>query len=62
MPIYDFHCDKCNKTIEKILTISTYKDEFDCECGSKTKRQYSGSVSFDFRGEGTYKKGFDGAK
>ena len=62
MPTYDYECGNCHKTFEKKLNLIDYTKEIDCDCGNKAKRSYSGNVSFDFRGQGTFKQGFDGYK
>ena len=43
MPLYDFHCPSCDKTVELLLRIS---DEPVCpECGSKELKRLISRVS-----------------
>lgn len=45
MPTYDFHCESCNKSFTRKMSLSDYeKKKFDCpECKShKVKQQITG--------------------
>jgi putative FmdB family regulatory protein len=37
MPMYNFTCDDCGKTVEDLVSYETKK--IDCNCGGKMKRQ-----------------------
>lgn len=39
MPIFDFKCEKCGETLEKLTSYDTFG--ISCECGSIMKRQIS---------------------
>jgi len=62
MPIYEFYCEKCDCTVEKMQSFDspvpgcpTEKGKADKECG--LKRIISKS-SFRLKGEGWYKDGY----
>jgi putative FmdB family regulatory protein len=40
MPMYEYHCDKCDREVTLTLTISQHeKDKIECpKCGSKALR------------------------
>lgn len=61
--IYEYKCTHCNYTF-KIHTNNTSKSKAaNCpKCCGHADRVYSPDVSFNFKGKGTYKKGFDGYK
>ena len=46
MPIFDFHCDKCNTTIEKILKTNGSKNIKCPKCGTKMNRMFSTKMNF----------------
>lgn len=35
MPMFEFTCNKCNKTVEKIMSFSESEKVIDCSCGEK---------------------------
>ena len=40
MPVYDYVCNDCHKTFEKILTLSEHEQTVTCpHCGSKNVEQ-----------------------
>lgn len=54
MPLYEFTCKKCNKKIEKLLTLIESKNEYYCEeCGELLKKMI-GSSQLKFKGHGFY--------
>ncbi len=59
-PIFDLHCEECNKTYEEIVAYEVYKkEEFYCsKCGNKLIKQLSG-CGFVLKGKGFYKPSID---
>ncbi len=54
MPIYEFHCQKCNTTFEEWLKMSEEKEPQICpECNALAQRQVS-QTSFVLKGSGWY--------
>jgi putative FmdB family regulatory protein len=53
MPIYEYHCEKCNKTFERLQKISDASLCACPSCGSNSKRQMSRN-SFQLKGAGWY--------
>ncbi len=43
MPLYEYQCSKCKRTLEKFSTISNRKDIINCICGYTAKRIISSS-------------------
>lgn len=42
MPIYNFICKKCGKTMDILVGINQEKNEMQCQCGSKDlEKQFS---------------------
>ena len=54
MPIYEYHCDKCDKNIELVKKFSEADTATCPTCKSFLKRQVSQS-SFHLKGTGWYK-------
>lgn len=59
MPTYEYKCQECDHQFDEFFkTISIAekkKDRVRCpKCKGKTKRVYSGRVSFEFKGPGFY--------
>ena len=52
MPIYEYHCEKCGRSFEKMEPVASEK-ETTCECGAKAKRLISQSA-FHLKGSGWY--------
>jgi putative FmdB family regulatory protein len=45
MPLYNFHCNTCNKTEEKI--VDSYEDKtVPCECGAIAEREFPVDLHF----------------
>lgn len=57
MPIYEFQCLKCNKKLEKILSISESNKKIKCDCGTDLQRVVS-APSFRLDGKGWYETDF----
>ena len=55
MPLFDFKCEKCGKSMEILVRSSEEKAK--CECGSEMKRQIS-APSFEIVGNGWSKTDF----
>jgi putative FmdB family regulatory protein len=58
MPLFDFTCEQCGKTVEKI--IQRFKEaeetnEIPCECGGVAKKQIGVPLPAHLYGEGFYK-------
>lgn len=48
MPLFDYKCDKCDKTIEIFLSFSDLDNEFKClECGCVMNRQFPNTFNFE---------------
>lgn len=61
MPIYEYHCTKCQKTFERFQKI-TERPLTECpDCKGKVERLIS-QTSFTLRGAGWYKDGYSSAK
>jgi len=60
MPVYEFECEKCGKTITKQLSILDETKVVDCECGGSAKKVIS-LASFHLKGGGWYKDGYSGS-
>lgn len=62
-PIYTWKCKACEKTQEKIQTISegeAYEKEYFCpECGGTVGFRVMGKTSFSLQGGGWYAQGYD---
>lgn len=58
MPIYEYKCDRCSWTEEKLRNIDQRKQEFECKCGLKGKMtlQISKCAISTF-GTGDYNRG-----
>lgn len=60
MPIFDFQCSKCNKRVEKIVSLKESEKEIDCDCGKgKLVKQAVSPFNFSLKGNwfknnGTY--------
>jgi putative FmdB family regulatory protein len=60
MPIYTFNC-KCGNLFDKFyFYVINKKTEICPKCKKKANKIPSSELSFDFKGDGTFKKGFDG--
>lgn len=53
MPLYDFICNECRHTKEKLVSSATTKVECP-NCGGSMTRQIAGAQSFYFKGVGAY--------
>jgi putative FmdB family regulatory protein len=38
MPLYDYHCEDCGKTVEKFFMMSKYPQSIKCECGKRARK------------------------
>jgi len=48
MPLYSFHCHKCNKIWELLIKLADYDKEVECpDCGTVLKRMIT-PVPFKF--------------
>lgn len=55
MPIYDFKCEACNKTVEVRMKISEPAPEVCQSCGeAKLKKQIASGTSYILKGSGWY--------
>jgi putative FmdB family regulatory protein len=54
MPNYEYKCDECAHSFERMLKIAQYKDPQDCpECGhGPAKKMITGGSGFILRGDG----------
>jgi putative FmdB family regulatory protein len=54
MPNYEYKCDECDHSFERLLKIAQYKDPQDCpECGhGPAKKMITGGTGFILRGDG----------
>jgi putative FmdB family regulatory protein len=53
MPIYEYKCDSCHKTFEKIQKVSDPKCKKCPSCGGKVRKLVS-SPAIQFKGNGFY--------
>jgi putative FmdB family regulatory protein len=53
MPIYEYRCDKCGKTFEKIQKFADAPVEVHEDCGGHVERLVS-APAFQFKGSGFY--------
>jgi len=59
MPTYVYLCGECGNRKEEYRTISKRDDEMICSaCGAKMDRTISAGASFNLKGDGFYKKGW----
>jgi len=59
MALYSFICENCNLIEDKILSIHKRNEIIKCsQCNQVMKRLISQNISFNFKGEGFYKKGW----
>ena len=56
MPLYDYHCEKCEQTREVIHRLSDPPKVACRTCGGEAVRRLS-APSFNLNGEGWYKPG-----
>lgn len=57
MPIYQYTCTKCNKTMDKLVSIKDSDTTFKCECGAEMKRTFSATnTTFELKGKGWFAK------
>jgi putative FmdB family regulatory protein len=62
MPIYEYRCNACSKTFEKIQKFSD-DPITECECGEKGQvERLISQPAFHLKGGGWYKDGYGGAK
>ena len=57
MPIYEYHCEKCNETFEVFQKINDDPVSNCPKCNEKVKRLIS-NTSFSLKGGGWYKDGY----
>lgn len=51
MPIFDFECDNCDKTVEKIMSYEDSEKKIKCECGKgHLNKKASSKLSFNLKG------------
>jgi len=55
MPIYEYKCDSCNHTFEKLQRISDKPLQKCCKCGQVTLTKLISPGSFRISGDGVYK-------
>jgi len=56
MPIFEFTCDKCDKTVEKIMSFDeSEKGTIKCECGKSTMKKNT-AFNFNFALKGNWFK------
>ena len=52
MPIYEYSCQACDDTFDRMLPLANHKDPQDCpSCGGATKKMVS-AVNFNLAGDG----------
>jgi len=57
MPIFDYHCKKCEKDIEHILKFSEIDDPQKCDdCGEIMIKQFPSSFAFHLKGPNWFSK------
>ena len=56
MPIFDFQCDKCNKTVEKIVSLKDSETPLNCDCDKKGKLFKKPVSQFNFSLKGNWFK------
>lgn len=56
MPLFDYKCNDCGETSEKIASSSTLAVECP-KCGGKAEKQLSAPSDFTCKGQGFYKAG-----
>lgn len=62
MPIYEYRCNACGKTFEKLQKFSDPPLDV-CECGAKGQvERLLSPPAFHLKGGGWYKDGYGGAK
>ena len=62
MPIYEYRCENCEHTLEKIQKLID-DPLIDCpECKEPKLKRLMSAGSFDLKGDGFHKPGFDGKK
>ncbi len=59
MPIYEYHCESCNKNMEIIQKISDEPLKKCPDCGKKVEKLLSNSA-FHLKGSGWYKTDYAG--
>lgn len=59
MPIYEFQCSKCDRKIEKILSISESNKKIKCDyCKNAFAKRVVSAPSFRLDGKGWYETDF----
>ena len=57
MPVYEYHCARCNNTFEKI--VNQQQEEMPCPvCGEQSKRKVSAFAATGFRCDTPSNSGF----
>tara|TARA_B100001113_G_scaffold293230_1_gene250023 strand:+ start:43 stop:357 length:315 start_codon:yes stop_codon:yes gene_type:complete len=59
MPIYEYHCRKCDKTFERIVSVADSAKPVFCDCSPKAKaKKIISAPSFRLEGSGWYETDF----
>ena len=59
MPIYEYHCRKCDKTFERIVSVADSAKPVFCDCSPKAKaKKIISAPSFRLEGSGRYETDF----
>ena len=59
MPIYEYKCDDCGISKEKLQSHSERTDDIECDkCDGTAKRLAVNKTSFTLKGGGWYKDGY----
>lgn len=56
MPIFDFQCDKCDKKVEKIVSLKESEIPIQCDCGKDGKLVKQPVAPFNFSLKGNWFK------
>jgi len=59
MPIFEFTCDKCDKSVEKIMSFDESEGLHKCECGEGNLKKHTAS-NFNFSLKGQWFKNTGG--
>jgi putative FmdB family regulatory protein len=54
MPLYEFSCQSCGRTFERILPVDTDPSELRCPSGHRNARRVYSAPSVVFKGSGFY--------
>lgn len=51
MPLYEYHCNKCDTVFEKIVKFDESEETQKCNCGNEVKRKRISKSNFKLKGK-----------